>query len=186
MCNITRRRALAAAALLAAGLASACTPTYNWREMPAADGAINVAFPARPKTETRELPMGGHTAPFTLTAASVNDAIFAVGHVVLPPHLDATGREAYRAALEDSLARNLQATARERRDVQIRHAGHGARAPVPAHELEFSGAPNDEPSWLLARVVLAGDRLIEVAAIGPRRALSDETARTFIDSVRMQ
>ena len=186
MCNITRRRGLLALALVASGLAGACTPALNWREMPAADGVVIVAFPARPQTETRTLPVAGSSAPFTLTTAQVDGAIFAVGHIVLPAAIDAADRDRYRAALEDGLARNLQATERTRRDVQIRAAGHGTRSPVPAHELEFSGSPNGEPAWLLARVVLVGDRLIEVAALGPRRALSEETARTFIDSVRMQ
>lgn len=186
MCNITRRRALAASVFLAAGLLGACTPTFNWREMPAADGVVVVAFPARPQTETRTLPVAGGSAAFTLTAAEVDGAIFAVGHIVLPPAIDAADRDRYRAALEDSLARNLNATERTRRDVQIRAAGHGNRPALPAHELEYAGSPGGEPAWLLARVVLVGNRLIEVAAIGPRRALSEDTARIFIDSVRMQ
>lgn len=184
MCNLMFQSR--AVLLLLACLMAACTPTYNWREMPAADGAVQVAFPARPQTQTRELPVGDTRLPFTLTAATVGDAVFAVGHLVLPEGADAATRERYRQALEDSLARNLQATETARRDVQIRAAGHGGRASTAAHELELRGAPQGMPAWMLARVVVSGNRLIEIAAVGPADALSEDVARTFIDSVRMQ
>lgn len=176
-------RALGAAILLT--LLAACTPEHNWREMPAADGAVRVAFPSRPQSETRDLPLGGESVPFTLTASVVGNTVFAVGHLDLPPGTADTAAEQarYKQVLEDSLARNLQASGMERRNVQVRGvAGNRLHA---ADEIEVRGEPGGKPAWLLARIVMVGNRLIEVAAIGPAEELTTQTARTFVDSLRL-
>lgn len=176
-------RAFGAAILLT--LLTACTPEHNWREMPAADGAVRVAFPSRPHSETRDLPLAGESVPFTLTAAMVGNTVFAVGHLDLPATTaDTTLEQArYKQVLEDSLARNLQASQVERRSVQVRGvAGNRLHA---ADEIEVRGEPGGKPAWLLARIVLVGNRLIEVAAVGPTDELTNQTARTFVDSLRL-
>lgn len=182
MCN-SSLRAFGAAILLA--LLAACTPEHNWREMPAADGAVRVAFPSRPHAETRELPIAGESVPFTLMASVVGNTVFAVGHLDLPPHVAGTTAEQakYRQVLEDSLARNLQAKDMERRTVQVRQAaGNRTRE---ADEIEVHGEPGGKPAWLLARIVTVENRLIEVAAVGPTAELTEQTARTFMDSLRL-
>lgn len=182
MCN-SSLRAFGAAILLT--LLAACTPEHNWREMPAAGGSVTVAFPSRPQSETRELPLAGQPVPFTLMASMVGNTVFAVGHVDLPESAAGTASEQarYKQVLEDSLARNLQASQVERRSVQVRGvAGNRLHA---ADEIEVHGEPGGKPAWLLARVVLVGNRLIEVAAIGPEDELTTQTARTFVDSVRL-
>jgi len=185
MCN-SSVRTLAAAFLLAA--LTACSPRLDWREMPAADGAVQVAFPARPHSETRELPVAGQPVPFTLTAAAAADAVFAVGYMDLPADVaaDPAQREQYVAAMEDSLARNLQADQTQRRAVQVRHVRNPSQPPLPADELELHGTPNGESAWMLARILLVENRLIEVAAVGRTESLTPDAARMFVDSLRVQ
>lgn len=182
MCN-SSLRAFGAAILLT--LLAACTPEHNWREMPAAEGSVRVAFPSRPQSETRELPLAGETVPFTLMASVVGNTVFAVGHLDLPPGVADTELEQtrYKQVLEDSLTRNLQASGMERRNVQVRAAA-GKRLHA-ADEIEVHGEPGGKPAWLLARIVLVGNRLIEVAAVGPTDELTTQTARTFVDSLRL-
>lgn len=183
MCNFSPRALLAIVIVTAF---TACSPALDWREMPAADGTVRVAFPARPKSETRPLSIAGEPVPFTLTAATVKGAVFAVGYLDLPASLvdDEEKRQQYKQALEDSLARNLQAEDIQRRAVSVRHA-HGQKE-VAADELELHGEPADTPTWMLARVLLVENRLIEVAAVGPEKALTPDAARTFVDSLRVQ
>src|SRR5690606_31941965 len=111
---------LTLATLLALACLAACTPEMNWREMPAAEGALRVAFPARPTEAVRELPAGEHALAFHLMAAKAGDGVFAVGHARLPPGLDETQRASLQQALEASLARNLQADDMRRRSVSVR------------------------------------------------------------------
>src|SRR5690606_5785252 len=127
-------RAFGAAILLT--VLTACTPEHNWREMPAADGAVRVAFPSRPQSEARKLPLAGESVPFTLTASVVGKSVFAVGHLDLPVGAadTAADQNRYKQLLEDSLARNLQTSDLERRNVQVRQiAGNRLH---PADEIE--------------------------------------------------
>ncbi len=165
---------------------TACSPALDWREMTAADGAVRVAFPARPHSQTRSLPVAGVPVPFTLTAATVDGAVFAVGHLDLPEGIasDETQRRQYKQVLEDSLTRNLQAGEAQRRAIQVRYV-HGTRT-QEGDELELHGEPAGKPAWLLARVLVVGNRLIEVAAVGPQDTLTPDAARTFVDSLRVQ
>lgn len=184
MCNALRHVLVALTSVLVLG---ACSPQLDWRELSAADGVVRVAYPAKARSETRPLAIAGQELPFTLTAAAVGRAVFAVGHVDLPAEVagDAAVRAQYVHAMEESLARNIGADAIERRDVEIRHVRGAAGPSVAAHEIELHGTPHEQPSWLLARILLVGNRLIEVAAVGPEDELSAEVARTFVDSLRV-
>jgi len=183
MCNVYRR----VVAILALVVLAACSPRLDWRELSAADGMVRVAFPAKAHSQTRPLDVGGEELPFTLTAATVGRAVFAVGYMDLPPTAqDETTRQRYIQALEDSLAQNLAAERIERRSVEIRHVRGGDAPAAPGHELELHGTPNEQPAWMLARILLLGDRLIEVAAVGPEADLEREAAQTFVESLRVQ
>lgn len=176
---------LALAALLLACLAS-CTPEMNWRELPAADGALRVAFPARPTEAVRELPAGQHALTFHLTAAKAGEGVFAVGHARLPPGLDEARRAALREALETSLARNLQAGEVQRRSVSLRPLPGSTRPAMTVDELEIRGIAGDAPAWVMARVFVLDEQIVEVAVIGPEDARLREAARSFLDSLRLR
>lgn len=182
MFNFSLRSLLVATLAL---LLLACSPELDWREMPAADGSVRVAFPARPDSETRPLPVAGEALPFTLTTARAAGAVFAVGYLDLPPAVagDDSQRAHFQGVLEESLTHNLQADEIVRRTVEVRHID--GRTTRTADELELHGKPGGEPTWMLARVLLLGNRLVEVAVVGPE-TLSAETARTFVDSLRVQ
>lgn len=183
MCNFYRR-VIAIVALIAL---AACSPRLDWRELSAADGMVRVAFPAKTHSQTRPLDIGGEEIPFTLTAAAVGHAVFAVGYVDLPPAAkDDAARQRYVQALEDSLVQNLTAERIERRTIEIRHARGNDASTTIGHELELHGTPNEHSVWMLARVLLVGNRLIEVAAVGPEKDLAQEAAQTFVNSLRIQ
>ena len=52
------RRTPAAAALLAVA-ASACSPTFNWREVRAEPASLKVLLPCKPDKGSRRGPLGG-------------------------------------------------------------------------------------------------------------------------------
>lgn len=100
---------IALVALVSAG----CSPSYNWREMPVAGGAVKAVFPDRPATQERELQFHGHSLTFSMTSASVGAEMFTVAYASLPGSLaaDAAAREAFGQAVLRSLYRNLGAAA---------------------------------------------------------------------------
>ena len=90
---------------------TACSPDYNWRQMQVGDGTVTAFFPDRPRTERRSLEFEGHQLDFSLTSASVGNALFTVGHAGLGSRLgqDEEARGQLYAATLNSLYRNLGA-----------------------------------------------------------------------------
>jgi len=172
--------------VLALGLLAACSPKFNWREMPAADGAIRVTFPARPKPDRRDVDIAGHTLPLSFDIAPVDTSIFAVGHVVLPESIMADPAELAKVAdaFEEVLRANLRGTLAHRRDVTLRQAPADTRKLERAVEVEVHGTVANAPSWLLGRVYLLGNHLIEVVALGREDELPRDAAETFVQSAR--
>lgn len=167
-------------------LLAACSPKYDWREMPAADNAIRVTFPAKPQADTRDVEVAGHTLPLTFNVAQVDSTVFAVGHAKLPAAVLDNPAELAKVAdaFEEVLLANLKGTLAGRREVKLKQAPGDARKLFRALEIEVHGAVAMSPSWLLGRVYVLGDSLIEVVALGPEDQLTPDVAKTFMDSVR--
>lgn len=73
--------------ILMLGLLLGCSPEYNWRELAVADGMVRAIFPDKPETQKRVLNFAGSDIEFSLTAATVKGAVFAVGYAPLPEAL---------------------------------------------------------------------------------------------------
>ena len=167
-------------------LLAACSPKYNWREMPAADDAIRVSFPARPTADTRDVEVAGYTLPLTFNIAPVDSSVFAVGHAKLPDAVlnDPVELAKVADAFEEVLRANLKGTLAGRREVKLKQAPNDTRKLFRAVEIEVHGAVGTSPAWLLGRVYVLGNSLIEVVALGPESELTTDVAKTFMDSVR--
>jgi hypothetical protein len=68
--------ALAAAALLLA----ACSPTFNWREVPIADAGLIAMLPCKPDRANRALPLGAESVQVDMTGCEAGGATFAIAH----------------------------------------------------------------------------------------------------------
>lgn len=161
-----------------------CSPTHDWRELSAADGAIRVAFPAKPVSETRPLPVGERMLPFTLMAAEADGAVFAVGHLEVPAMGEGPSSDEIGAALADSLVRRFPEAHVRREPVTIRHSRAG-RSSLPGLELQAENPDDPAAPRLLARVLYRDGRWIQVVALGTPQHLSWETARWFVESIRL-
>lgn len=187
--HAARRRfsAIRLAAAAVVFLLAACTPRFDWREMPLADGALTVAFPAKPTTERRTLDLGGHALEFSMTTAQVDDALFAVGYARLPAAVaaDPALERGVIAAMENSLQAGLKATEVVRRPIELVSRSVSRAGPVMADELELHGKPGATPIWMLARVGVAYGWAMQVVAVGPEDGLPREAAHTFVESLRI-
>ena len=165
--RLTRRLA-ALCAGLAALMLCACTPEYNWRETVVADGNAQVAFPARIRTEERPVNFDGARLMFSLTSASVGEAVFAVGYARLPADSD----EDFAKSLVRRTVMSLAAS-----------GGEPPEAAFAGEVFELDTQVAGQASRLVARVLVHRDFLIEVVASGPKSALPPEQAHDFIRSL---
>jgi hypothetical protein len=156
-----------------AGLLAACSPTYNWREIEIAGGAARAAFPARVQTDRRPVALAGQALDFSLTSASIEDAVFAVGYAPLPPALAAD--EAKQRDLGTALMRSLYENLR---------AQPPAAFPAYGENIEVHGQAGGKPVWLLARVWVQGGMLVEAVATGSEQGLPPDPAHEFVKSLR--
>lgn len=165
----TRYFSLLAACLVAVGLC-ACTPDYNWRETTVADGNAQIAFPSRVMTQDRLLSVDGTKLNFSLTSASVGQAVFAVGYA----KLGADAGEDFIQSLARRLVNSLTAS------------GGGGEPPPGAFEgelFELDTVVAGQPSRMVARVIVHRDILLQVVASGPKSALNREQAMDFMRSL---
>ncbi|NYE25488.1 hypothetical protein [Pigmentiphaga litoralis] len=167
---------------------TACSPKYDWREMPAADSAVKVTYPARPQSDTRDVNVAGYTLPLTFTIAQVDASVFAVGHAKLPDAVlnDPAEMAKVADAFEEVLRANLRGTLRQRREVTLKQSAADTRKLFRAVEVEVHGAVANSPSWLLGRVYVLGNSLIEIVALGPEAELTPDVARQFVESVKAE
>jgi len=159
---------------------AACSPRFDWREIPNPDAGYVALFPARPGSATRPLPHGAQTIELTLQAAPVGDLSFTVGHVRLPVRAgkaEAVEASAWITQFETALLGNLNAQITQThppkppalRDIS-------ADGTLRARRQDTRGVP----AKLRARFYLHQGQLYEVMVIGPAADWDEDAAETFL------
>ena len=149
-----------------------CSPEFNWREIAVVDGRATLAFPAKVQTEQRQIQIDGQTLAFSLSAANVGPAVFAVGFAALPENLSESAQQSFTRALLTSLfAASGQAPTQAALEGKI-------------FELETMVAK--QPSLLMARVFIHRGMLMQVVASGPKQALPRDQALEFMQSLALK
>jgi hypothetical protein len=85
----------------------ACSPVFNWREVPIADDGLVALLPCKPDRATRKLPLGGGSASVAvdMTGCEAGGATFAVAHATAEDAAQADAwMRAWRAATRSQLA----------------------------------------------------------------------------------
>ena len=142
------RSRLAPLVLLAAAL-GACSPVFNWREVPIADDGLVALLPCKPDRATRNLPLGGGNATIAvdMTGCEAGGATFAVAHATAEDAVQAESwMRAWRSATRNQLAgativeapATLPRTATFPAPVRIEVREQGAGDPAPAQILWFA------------------------------------------------
>jgi hypothetical protein len=150
----------------------ACYPTYNWREVPLANGLAVMAFPGKVESAARELELAGVNVNFVLSGTEVKDTIFSFGYAQLPAAISQAERTAVQRALVDSLALSTGQT-----PPPEAYAGE-------AFKLETHA--NGRSMTLFARALVHHDVAMRVLAWGPSEALTDELGQEFMRSLRLR
>jgi hypothetical protein len=156
----------------------ACTPAYDWRTIQNNDDAYEVTFPAKPRSDARDVDIAGKPMHMKMQMAEAGDAVFAVGTVDLPDADPATQRAALDF-LQQGLARNLN-TVPAVHPVQIDVAAGGQLAGA---EIAVSGTHGDgqksETRQIRARFIAKGTHAYQVAIVSTKAPPPDQIDQFF-------
>ena len=166
---------LAAPLLAAAGL-TACTPTFDWRELRPADSGAVAMFPCRPASHAREVLLAGHRVRLTMHACSAGDSTWAQAWADLEdPARIGPALEELRAAA----AANLAAGAGRALPLQVE-----GTTPSPAMQrVAFEGRlPDGKAAQEQVALFAKGLRVYQATALGAK--LQAEAAETFFGGLK--
>ena len=151
-----------------------CSPDYNWRTVSVADGAVQALFPDKPRTETRTLKFAGSDIDFSLTAASVKGATFAVIYAPLPSSVrdDAARRTELGETVVASFYRNS--------GLAVPPA-----PPTMGQRFEVSGNDGQGATRLMATVWLLPDALVEGVVTSAADVFPHAEAREFFEGLKL-
>jgi hypothetical protein len=163
---------------------TACTPTFNWREVRPEGLGFAVLLPDRPASLSREIDLDGVPLTMTMTGARIDHSLFTVGMVELPPTALEHAERAV-AAMRAGMLRNIAAQRSEERAISLSVTDPSGRVSERQAGvwLEASGTVNRQAVRMTALFVARGPRLWQVVAIEPE-GRADQAA-TMIDSFRI-
>jgi hypothetical protein len=159
---------------------SACSPTYDWREVRGTDAPFVVLLPGKPATHSRPINLDGLQLTMTMTAAEVNGVTFAVGSATLP---DQAAPHAALNAMKTALVKNIGGTVRHEK------SSLAAGNPVPSIEVEAVGIPGGksggQPRILFARFAEKDRRIYQAVVLGQEKAVAHDAVDTFFTSFKL-
>lgn len=161
-----------------------CSPEHDWREIRPDEGAFMVTLPAKPAKLTRPINLEGLKLDMTMHGAQVREVAYTVGTVVLPSADDAM-RERALASMQTAMVRNIGATVRASRPVQLARvdaAGQRIGA-APGIEIEALGTMRGREALLIARFVAIGAQAWQAVVLGER--VDREHAALFLESLKL-
>jgi hypothetical protein len=161
---------------LVCGALLACTPAYDWRTVMNNDDGYEVTLPAKPRADERKIEIAGHPMTMRMQTAEADDAVFAVGTVVLPS-ADPSLQRAALAFLQQGLARNVNAQP-DARAAQIELAAGGR---VPGSEMIVTGksGAKQEARTIHARFVAKGTHVYQLAIVSDKAPPADQADQFF-------
>lgn len=159
---------------------SACSPTYDWREVRGTDAPFVVLLPSKPATHTRAINLDGMQLTMTMTGAQVNGVTFAVGSAKLP---DQALPQAALNAMKIALIKNIGGTVKREKLLPI--PGN----PTPSSEIEAVGMPAGknagQPIILFARFAEKDRRVYQAVVVGQEKAVERDHVDTFFTSFKL-
>lgn len=154
---------------------SACSPTFNWREVPVGDAGLIAMLPCKPDRATRAMPLGAASVEVEVVGCEAGGAIFAVAHA----------RAANAAEAETWLTAWRTATRSQLADAQAAEtpAAVPRAAPQPAPVRFDGGGPAAAHLLWFAQARVGGVSLYQATVLG--RPSSAEAVATFDEGLRL-
>ena len=170
-------------AVLLAGAAllfGACSPTFNWREVPiGGEGEVVALLPCKPDRARRDLPLGDRSVPVTMIGCEAGGATFAVA---LASADDAAQADGWLGAWKRQAHTQWAGGRIEERSAVVNHA---AVAPAP-WLLEAAGGRQHQQVrqlWFAHRQRNGAVSLYQATVLGTPSAA--EATQTFFEGLRL-
>jgi hypothetical protein len=166
-------------ALVLLGL-SACSPTYNWRELRPAGTPLQALMPCKPDVAERPVPLGGDATALHMHSCETGGITFAVAW--------ADVSEAGRAPQALALLRRASLAAIRVDPAQVDDPALQWTPIVPGaqavHGLQVQGTQHgQQPVQMKAVHFSHGSRVYQAALYGP--SLPGEPVTTFFEGLRL-
>lgn len=174
--------ALFLATLAAAGVLSACSPKFDWRDYRSPDAQFTALFPGKPAVLTREIDLDGKKVSLTMTASEVDGNTFAIGSAVLDSVEQA---QAALPAMQTALLKNINGTVRSEKSASAASSMAAGNHQRSSLSIEATGTQQGKPVLLVGRFVAQDKRIFQVIILGEESKLSRDTIDTFMDSVKL-
>lgn len=170
------------AMLLALAALAACSPVFNWREVPLGTDGVIALLPCKPDRATRTLPLGAEPVEIEMAGCQAGDATFALARVPVADLAQARERlAAWRAATRaqwDGAAIDEQAASLPR--------ALAAPAPVALRARDPSGRPGSSQGRMLwfAHAGKSGQLAVYQATVLGEPS-SAEAGTTFFEGIHL-
>jgi len=175
------RSRLAPLVLLAAAL-GACSPVFNWREVPIADDGLVALLPCKPDRATRNLPLGSGSASIAvdMSGCEAGGATFAVAHATAE---DAAQAESWMRAWRSATRNQLAGAAITEAPATLPRA---AASPAPVRlEVRQLGAGGPAPAQILWFAQQRGGKTALYQATVLGRPASADAPTVFFEGLRL-
>lgn len=156
-----------------AALLAGCSPHFNWREFTSKDASWQALFPDKPATVSRDIDLDGMKTTMTMTAAEVDDILFAVGQAQAG---DAATAGAALSAMQTALVRNIEGT--------VTSSKSSATPERITRDIDATGSRNGKPTRIVAHFEAHGRSLYQVVVAGPAAAIKPEHTEQFLTSFK--
>lgn len=170
------------ATLLAAGVFSACSPKFDWRDYRSADAPYTALFPGKPASFTREVDLDGVKANMTMTAAEIDGTTFAIGSAEMA---DAAKAQAAVIAMKTAMVKNIGGTVTSEKAASVASSGAAASNRQSSIEVEATGMQNGTPMLLVGRFVAVDKRVYQVIVLGKEKHVERDSVDTFMSSAKL-
>lgn len=159
-----------------AAILSACTPTYNWREVRPEGSGVVLMMPCKPDSHARRVRLAGGDVRLTLHACSTGEVTWALAEADLG---DPTRVGPALAELRRAAADNLGAD----RETPLPLAVDGATPNPASGRLALQGQlPDGRPVHEQVAVFTRGTRVYQATCVGAQ--LPAEAVETFFAGLK--
>jgi len=158
--------------------ASACAPTFDWRESRLASSGAVVLFPCRPLTDAKSMTFEALRFDLTLHACRAGGMTFGLAHADLG---DATKAAAALHVMRESWSATAGADVLDVREIRVPNARDDEVA-IRVH-LRLR-QPDGRPAEAFAAFLARGSRVYQATVYGA--PAQEEAAETFLSGLRLQ
>lgn len=156
---------------------TACSPKYDWREVPGKEAPYVALMPGKPSRLSREVQFGAHPVLMHMTAVQIDGVKFAIGAVQRP---DATQARLAITLMKKALLNNLSGTVTEEK---VSTATVNGKLMLSE---EFSAIQTNASLRMTGRLIASDTWAFQLLVVGPVQKIDQDTVDTFLGSFKLR